>query len=129
MATSSPAVTFSGVDKLAQAIGQHDKTVKRAIAYRFQKAKPESEDYAKANAPWTDRTGNARAGLHATVSSEESGNIFELLMAGSVFYQVFLETRWNGKYAILMPTINWIGAKIMAEIGDEIEKLQKEAGS
>ena len=105
---TAPAVTFSGIDQMAKAIGSQDDRFRKIIAGQFYRAKPDAETYAKNNAPWTDRTGNARAGLHADVSTE--GNTFQLLMAHTVFYGVFLEHRFSGKYAILMPTINHIGA-------------------
>lgn len=116
MATSYPQIKVTGVEQMATALKDHDQKVKRRIAFEFLKAKPEAETWAKLNAPWTDRSGNARAGLHADVKSIDGGNAFELLMAHSVFYGIFLETRFSGKYAVLMPTVNHIGKQLLSRI-------------
>ena len=114
---------------MAKAIADHDRVVKRGIAAEVLRAAPEFVTYAKTNAPWTDRSGNARAGLTCTPRSEDGGNAFELIMAGSMFYQIFLETRFSGKYAILMPTVLAMGKVLMKRIERRLEIIQSEAGS
>lgn len=120
MATSS-GVSVGGIDLLVKNIAGYDQKAKRAIALRVNLAVPQSVTYAKKNAPWTDRTGNARSGLHASASAED--NVFSLLLAHSVYYGLFLETRWNGKYAIIMPTLQWIGAKLIEEIEKDLKGI------
>jgi len=124
MARSTPVIQFTGVEQLARAMQDHDQKVKRIIAGQFLWAEGEAVTYAKRNAPWTDRTGNARAGLFAKASSIDRGMAFELVMAGSVFYQIFLETRFSGKYAILMPTVNYIGKLMLERIGHALQRLE-----
>lgn len=119
----SGSVEFTGIDKLAQAMGQHDRAVQRVILGQFKFAEGEATTYAKQNAPWTDRTGNARAGLHSETLVGPGATSFELIVAGSVFYQIFLETRFSGKYAIIMPTINYIGALLMNRIQSSLSKM------
>lgn len=121
---NSPTISITGVDQMARAINQHDQKVKRVIAAEFLRAKPEATTFAKTNAPWTDQSGNARAGLHADVQSIEGGKAFELVMAGSVFYQIFLETRFSGKYAILMPTVNYIGKVLLRRIDAQLARME-----
>lgn len=121
---STPKITITGMDQLAQSIGQHDRKVKRVIAGQFLYAKDEAVGFAKINAPWTDQTGNARAGLHADVNFGPQGAFFELIMAHSVFYGIYLEVRFSGKFAILMPTINYIGALMLTRIASSIQRLE-----
>lgn len=66
--------------------------------------------WAKANAPWDDRTGAARAGLDVDVDS--SRNDITLTLFHTVDYGEWLETRWSGRYAIIMPTLEKFGPEI-----------------
>lgn len=59
---------------------------------------------AKANAPWTDRTGNARQGLRA-FAEEFSADVVKLYLTTQMTYGVFLETRWAGRFGIIWDTI------------------------
>lgn len=122
-----PVISFTGVDALAKSIAAHDQTVKRYIAAQFIRAEGDAVTYAKQNAPWTDRSGNARAGLHAKASPINGGQSFELLLAHSVFYGIFLESRFSGKYAIIMPTINWVGQLLIQRIAAGLDKLEAAA--
>lgn len=76
----------------------------------LQEQAAEMEAWAKANAPWQDRTGAARAGLHATVE----GNAITL--AHGVDYGLWLEIANQGKYAIIAPAIDYWGPRIMGEL-------------
>jgi len=64
----------------------------------------ELEKRAKENAPWKDRTGNARQGLFG--STMVSPRSVRIALGHSVEYGVFLELANDGKYAILKPTID-----------------------
>ncbi|UKM63121.1 hypothetical protein [Weizmannia phage Youna2] len=72
----------------------------------------ELEAYAKAHAPWRDRTGNARQGLKGRASLEEADVVIRLIH--QVDYGIYLEKARSGKYAILKPTINANKARIRA---------------
>lgn len=62
------------------------------------------EQEAKREAPWTDRTGNARQRLHAFTRAI-SQDVVEVWLSHGVEYGVYLETRFQGRYAIIWPTI------------------------
>ena len=117
-------ITMTGIDKLADSIAQHDLKVKRVIAGQFIYAKGEAESFARQNAPWTDQTGNARAGLHAEVNVINQGESFELLVAHTVSYGIWLEVRFSGKYAIIQPTVDYIGALLISRLAQSIAKLE-----
>jgi hypothetical protein len=76
------------------------------------------EAYAKQNAPWTDRTGAARAGLRGfTVKAAAS---VVLYLVHSVSYGVFLElgTRRMSPRPIIMPTLEQNYAPLMSALRD-----------
>lgn len=73
--------------------------------YSFgQQVSAEMETYAKVNAPWTDRTGNARQGLRGWVEKTRDGKV-RVYLSHSVIYGINLETKYQGRYQILWPTI------------------------
>jgi len=73
----------------------------RRIAYERAE---DMENWAKANAPWQDRTGDARERLHATV--EETGPIGTIVLSHGVPYGIWLEIANGGRYAIIAPAID-----------------------
>lgn len=87
----------------------------RRIAYEQAEA---MEQYAKANAPWTDRTGDARERLHATV--EETGPIGTIVLSHGVPYGLWLEIANGGRYAIIAPTIDVFGPRVMRSLQNMI---------
>jgi len=78
------------------------------------------EGRAKQNAPWKDRTGNARNGLKGEVAV--GANEVKIALAHSVDYGVFLELANDGKHAILKPTLD----AAAPEIYRTYERLWKE---
>jgi len=62
-----------------------------------------AEQFAKANAPWKDRTGNARRLLTGEVIEES--NVLGVRVKHRVEYGPQLEKAHSAKYAILKPTI------------------------
>lgn len=74
----------------------------RVTAYHAVRA----EAYARINANWTDRTGNARQGLaaEADLSGTGSGR-WAIVIYHQVKYGIWLETRFGGRYAIIDRTI------------------------
>lgn len=61
------------------------------------------ETDAKKNAPWTDRTTNARNALYGDVVREKESVL--VILGHGVDYGIYLENRHAFKYAILMPTL------------------------
>ncbi len=62
------------------------------------------ESHAKQNAPWQDRTGNARNTTYSF--SEVIGNETYIYTGIGVSYGVNLETSNEGKYRIIKPTVD-----------------------
>lgn len=65
---------------------------------------PIVESYAKQNAKWTDRTGNARQGLQGLVE-DLSETTVALYLKHGVEYGTALELAHQGRYAIVLPTL------------------------
>jgi len=63
----------------------------------------EAEQTAKANAAWTDRTGDARRLIKGVVL--DTGDTIGIALVHRVEYGKWLERDGNGKYAVLYPTI------------------------
>lgn len=72
---------------------------------------PQVEAQMKVDAPWNDQTGNARQGLGARAFSEDTNH--GIVLFHSVAYGIWLEVRWGGRYAIILPTIEQYGPMIM----------------
>lgn len=78
-------------------------------------------DYMKANAPWTDDTGSAREGLDAKVDNKDGTISIDLFH--TVDYGIWLEIRWGGTYAIILPTIETMGPQLMQQFKDIISEI------
>lgn len=84
------------------------------VAYLVCQARaPEIENWMKANAPWTDRTGNARQTLYAQVIPALQ-EILVLLDHG-VDYGLWLEVANAGRYAIVTPAVDYWAPILMAD--------------
>lgn len=83
-----------------------------------------SLEYAKANAPWTDRTGDARRGLNVAVENDSDSLIMSLYH--TVDYGLWLEVIENGQFAIIMPTLQGYALEQLA-LGQLAEGAAQEA--
>jgi hypothetical protein len=79
----------------------------------------EALEYAKANAPWNDRTGQARSGLDTSVEWEGETIVWDLYH--QVDYGLPLETIQNGRFAIIMPTLEIYSARIGTGLQESTE--------
>ncbi len=82
---------------------------------------PITEGYAKVTAPWTDRTGNARNLLHATVDHDR--HLHRITLSHGVPYGIWLEVRQQGKYAVIMPTIKAVGEDLMNRFENALHRM------
>lgn len=80
------------------------------------------QNYARDNAPWTDRTGHARQRLTGTVSRTSSG--YRITLAHGVDYGIWLELAHEKRYAIIQPTILVNTSEVMAGLNKLLERLK-----
>ena len=108
-------------DSLTPALQRLLPAVDAAVDVVFDRYEPEAETYARANAPWTDRTGNARAGLFAQHDSEPMVK-HELTVYGTMPYTFWLEVRWSGKYAIIGPTLFNLAPRLASDLAAAVNR-------
>lgn len=84
---------------------------KAAIAASAGLIASEGEAYMRSNAPWTDRTGNARNGLRGVAQIEDGGAKAAVIYYHSVSYGIWLEVANSGTYQIIGPTIDVMGPR------------------
>jgi hypothetical protein len=77
----------------------------------------------KHNAPWTDRTTNARNGLFSR--AYHIGDKLGIVLAHSVRYGFYLETkpRRKGGRPIILKTIKLYGPKVMKKMTRLIDRM------
>lgn len=92
---------------LADAIDRYGDRVLQAVAAIAQYVATEMQNDAKANASWTDRTGNARTGLFGTSEADFAQKVVTIYLShGAVIdYGRWLELANSGRYAIIMRTM------------------------
>ncbi len=110
---------------LNPAIKAYGDKVKAAVVAVALFIGAKMENAAKANAPWTDRTANARQGLFYAVDSDAGGevsgsaslggqesgvisvskDIVALYLSHSMTYGVFLETMQAGAFSVILRTM------------------------
>lgn len=86
------------------------------------------ERHMKHNAPWRDRTSNARNGLAAR-GVKKSGNVFAIILSHAVTYGIYLEkgTRYMRARPIIIPTIEEFGPQVMAFTRKLLDRLDSAA--
>ncbi len=94
--TTSPSDLADNLDKWGEKVLAATKEAAKIISERMQEG-------AQQNAPWTDQTGDARAGLLTTVLLSDA--LVTITLYHSVYYGIFLEVCNGGKYRIIVPTI------------------------
>ena len=105
-----------GIDKMAVKMGA------LLMMYSSTKAsKIQSE--MKIKRVWTDRTGAAKALLNVKVSQPDL-NTIRLTLAHGVDYGIWLELANEGNYAIIKPTINAEGPRIVTDLDNIMGKIK-----
>lgn len=101
-------------DTLTPSIKALSGEIERILKTTFRYYEPRVENFMKLNAPWTDQTGNARNGLAAR--SGMTGKTHWIVAFHQVPYGIWLEVRFQGRNAIILPTIEKFGPEIMSSL-------------
>jgi hypothetical protein len=117
---SSSSIRFV-TDTLSPNLAAFPVKLDTAIGAVMQYHEATVQDYARSNAPWTDRTTNARGGLFA--KAYRSGRAHGIVLYHTVSYGIWLEVRWGGKYRIIVPTIQRQGVAVMKTLQGVIRRL------
>ena len=80
------------------------------------------DGYMKTNAPWTDRTGAARAGLFT--STDHSPSSHTIFFSHTMEYGIWLEVKNSGEYQIIMPSVRETGRQLMGDLNHLFRRLR-----
>jgi hypothetical protein len=104
---------WQGLDVAADKIVDFVDRTTNNIDAEMQKIANEMVSYAQANHPWQNRTGNAEGGLQSQVIKQGHDQWTILLGHGAdIHYGLWLEVRWGGKYAIILPTLQYFAPRL-----------------
>lgn len=92
-------------------------------AKAFKEAEGEIQGAAQRDAPWEDRTGDARRGLSTKVDSSHGDVVLTLFH--TIEYGLWLEVIQNGRFAIIMPTLEKYSSKIFRNAEAKIAKARR----
>ncbi len=108
-------IEWSGLPQMDAKLLAYVGKVQEALTKIAEYFAPILESSAKENAPWTDRTANARQSLRAYIgtdapagypsSQQLAKEVVELFLSHGVEYGVNLETGFAGRFAIIYPTL------------------------
>ena len=101
-------------ERLAQNVGGYVERLLNAVYDLATFFATRLETYAKQNAPWTDRTGNARQGL--TARAVKTATAVTLYLFHSATYGIWLEVKNAGRFAIILKTLEAHYGAYMAAI-------------
>ena len=96
-------------------VDAYENEIHDAIKQIADRYAPDIEAWMKSNAPWTDRTGNARQTLNTEVQ-EVASIMVGIILAHGVDYGVFLELSHGGSWAIIGPAIDYFAPKVWADV-------------
>lgn len=102
-------------DKVLRAsLKGYEDDVDRALRFIMEYHAADGQARMKLNAPWTDRTSAARNGLFTVV---EGGNgKYTIVFSHSVNYGIWLEVKFSGRDAVIMPTVLDVGQDLMQNL-------------
>lgn len=104
-------------DTLSLELDKAPAAIMAQVQSRALEMAAEILNYAKTNAPWADRTGDARRLLDVDVS--EDGETIVIQLYHQVDYGLWLEVIQNGNFAIIMPTLERYAGKVIEFEGGE----------
>lgn len=120
MASKSTGIRFV-MDTLSPGIAGFPPKLDAAVGAVMQYHEATVQDAAREGAPWTDRTSNARNGLFAR--AYRAGKAHGIVLYHTMPYGIWLETRWGGKYRIIVPTIQRQGVVVMRTLNGVLRRL------
>lgn len=109
------------VDTLSSGLANFQFRTANEMADIAQQFAGELVDYARKNAPWNDRTGDARQGIETEVRLENRS--LEIDLYHTIEYGIWLEIRWGGRYAIIIPTVEQKGSELFARMDNMLSEI------
>ena len=93
-------------------------------AYCNEKAQ-DIQRYMVESHKWKNRTGTAEASLYARVTTTQRkySSTIECGYGSNIFYSVYLENYYGGKYALIEPTIKKWGPLVLEGTADLMDRM------
>lgn len=107
---SSTSTKITGVDEVVKNLQNAMVQLEKAGGTAVQITAAQIVVYAKQNAPWRDRTGNARRSIH----SEASADLMSSSIGIGMSYGKYLELSFGGRYRIVDPAVFSYGKAMFA---------------
>lgn len=104
-------------------LGKLSERLTYAVLMQADTQAKEIESYAKSNRRWTDRTGLAKANLRCTVSQPRK-NLVRITLAHGVNYGIWLELANEKRYAIVKPTLDIYGPRVMSNFRNLLSQVK-----
>lgn len=115
------------LDELDYNLARFDDRARRGIGRSMEYQATRSEAWMKTNAPWTDRTTNARSGLFAKVDDTIGADVWLLILSHTVAYGIWLEVANSGQYAVVRPAFLRAEREIMVLLSKLFDRMEKSA--
>lgn len=105
--------------ELEKAIFKYGERVLVAVKALADFIATEAQNEMRQNAPWTDRTGNARSGLFSIAEQAAKDVVIIYFSHGhTIEYGIYLELSNAGRYAIIAPTMERTYPKVRQMLDD-----------
>lgn len=103
--------------ELAKAIEKYGDQFMEALYGLAERSGVKIQNEMRINASWTDRTGQARGNLFGVIERPRHKKwLVRIYAVHGVPYGVFLELRYGGRYAIIIPTLLRLGPQIIKDV-------------
>lgn len=107
-------IAWVGLDTVSENIFRYGQKIQKDTQDAMENLAKEMEAYAKQNAPWQDDSTDARSGLKAkAIHGPDNTTIF---LGHTMPYGIWLEVRWGGKFAIIVPTLRQFAPRVLGRI-------------
>lgn len=110
-------------DTLTPSLLAGPRNVDRLIQEVMEYEAVDAQNTMRSNARWNDQTGNARQGLFARAGQHDKEHF--IVLYHTMPYGIWLEVRWNGRYAIIEPTMVSTGRNVMQSLRGLMNRLDR----
>lgn len=108
-------------DTLTPSLHVFDDKLRQAIETLLDYWGIKGTSEMRTGARWTDRTTNARNSLDYRVNV--AGDDYSITFYGGMHYNIWLEIRWSGKYAIIGPVMISIAPRLREMLSNILDQL------
>lgn len=106
-------IQWHGLEEIAANFNEVGQEMEQARKETVEKLAQRMLAYATFNAPWTDRSLQARINLNVETIHDDNAHTSVVILRHGVDYGIYLETMQGGRFAIIIPTVQ----KFAGEVG------------